>query len=120
MREDIAYLDRILDDCDNFHLASALRAHQRIDLVDLREKPCSGLPPCVHGDFFAVIERLEAGVFRTKYSEYFVWKKTRPFNDSEGRAMYCARLALLLTSVRRTELETTRRVDSIHCSRSPD
>ena len=50
--------------------------------------------------------------FSLKYSEYFVWNSTFPlngsyrifFNDSGGLAMYSARLSLLLTSVRRTEL----------------
>ena len=35
--EDIAYLHRILDNRDNLHLTAALGAHQRIDLVYLRE-----------------------------------------------------------------------------------
>ncbi len=41
------------------------------------------------GDLLAVVQRLEARIFS---------------NDSGGRAVYSARLSLLLASVRRTEL----------------
>ena len=41
-------------------------ARQRIDFVDLREKPRPGPLTCVHGDLRAVIERLEARVLRIR------------------------------------------------------
>jgi len=49
-----------------FILPPALGANQRVDLIDLREQPRPCPLPCVHGDFLAVIQRLEARVFRIR------------------------------------------------------
>ncbi len=57
MSEDPLEFVWILNDCDNFHLRAAFRAHHRIDLADLCKKPGPGAFARIDVDLFISVRQ---------------------------------------------------------------